>query len=189
MIRSWLVGLLFLSACTSTTARPDEEAVVLPEQTKVAAPETETFALPAWTKRDVQPKSARFGDRYGLEAFRGKALVVVLLEGYCPYCQSNSVVAQRLQDALDAENRDAQVIVLGDLNAEQFASKVSLPIFEDDDGKAWDAMRPNASKHDTFVYGPDGKRTFFWLGSYQDDATRWTGEVGEAIRAVAPPRT
>jgi hypothetical protein len=180
------LALLLLSACTTMTTSSSNEAVVLPEQTVAASPDT--FALPAWSKRDVQPKSARFGERYGLESYPGKALVVVLLEGYCPYCQSNALVAQRLQDALDAENRNAQVIVLGDLNAEQFASKVSLPIFEDDDGTAWETMRPNASKHDTFVFGPDGKRTYFWLGSYRGDATRWTAEVGEAIRAVAPGR-
>jgi len=187
---SVIVTALCLTACSSSSVT--DEPVVLPEQMPVATPPAgataTSYELPAWSKRDVQPKSARFGQRYGLEAFRGKALVVVLLEGYCPYCQSNSVVAERLQSALEAERRDVQVVILGDLNAEQFAERVSLPIFEDDDGTAWESMRSRASKHDTFVYAPDGKRSFFWLGSYQGDATRWTAEVGDAVRAVAPVR-
>jgi hypothetical protein len=148
---------------------------------------SDQYKLPEWSREDVQPKSARFGESYGLTAYQGKTVVVVLLEGYCPYCQSNSVVAQQLQDQLTTEKLDVQIVVLGDLNATQFASKVSLPIFEDHDGNAWEAMRPNASKHDTFVFGPDGKRSYFWLGSYQGDATRWRAEVGAAVRDVAKP--
>jgi hypothetical protein len=136
----------------------------------------------------VQPKSPGFGTSYGLETFRGKTLVVVLLEGFCSFCQSNSVVAQELQATLDAEGLDTQIVILGDGNAQEFASRVSLPIFRDAEGSAWDAMRPNASKHDTFVFAPSGLRTFFWLGSYQGDATKWRADVGAAVREVAKPR-
>lgn len=148
----------------------------------------EQLAFPTWQREDVQPKSERFGQSYGLEHFRGRTVVVVLLEGFCPYCQSNSVVAQQLQDDLAAENLDVQIIVLGDANAKEFQSRVALPIFRDADGQAWSAMRTGASKHDTFVFDANGKRTFFWKGSYQGDASRWTVEVGAAARAVAKPR-
>lgn len=176
----WMAILaIMLLGCSSTTtsdeAIDDVDAML-------------TGQLPGWSREDVQPRSARFGARHGLESYRGKTIVVVLLEGHCPYCQSNSVVAQRLQAALDAEQLDAQVVILGDFYAERFAGKVDIPIFRDEDGKAWDEMRPNASKHDTFVFGPDGQRTYFWLGSYQGDATRWTAEVGAAVREVAKKR-
>lgn len=179
-------------ASATTAESPDTAPVPAGKtETPAAAPAvtTETrYELPAWSLEDVQPKSARHQQRYGLESYAGKTIVVVLLEGHCPYCQSNSVVAQRLQDDLAAEKLDVQVVILADLNATQFASKVSLPIFRDADGKAWESMRANASKHDTFVFGPDGKRTYFWLGSYQGDASRWTTEVGAAARAVAKPQ-
>jgi hypothetical protein len=145
------------------------------------------FKLPAWQREDVQPKSARFGQSYGLDAYSGKTVVVVLLEGYCPYCQSNSVVAQNLQEELAAEKLDVQIVILGDPNAEQFASRVSLPIFKDRDKSAWYEMRTGASKHDTFVFAPNGERTYFWLGSYQGDATRWRADIGKAVRDVAKP--
>lgn len=37
---------------------------------------------PGWQLEDVQPQSARFGQTYGLSAFSGRPVVVVLLEGF-----------------------------------------------------------------------------------------------------------
>lgn len=194
-ILAFAFAMMGCSSTETTTEAPGDAELPEQERVTVAAPSgpaaaapIERYVLPAWSREDVQPRSARFGARYGLEAYEGKTLVVVLLEGHCPYCQSNSVVAQRLQTTLDAEALDAQIVILGDLNAERFGDKVDLPIFRDDDGNAWDEMRPGASKHDTFVFGPDGKRTYFWPGSYQGDATRWTADIGAAVRAVARPR-
>jgi Fe-S cluster biogenesis protein NfuA len=205
------LAALALGACTTSNGSNGPESVdevSLPDQEKIteptgagpaapgarptapaeeSAPTTERYRLPVWEREDVQPKSRRHGERYGLDAFSGRTIVVVLLEGHCPYCQSNSTVAQQLQDQLTAEKLDVQIVVLGDQNATEFASRVSLPIFEDRDGAAWETMRPDATKHDSFVFGPDGKRTFFWPGSYQGDATRWRAEVGAAVRAVARP--
>lgn len=149
----------------------------------------ESFVLPSWMREDVQPKSAKFAQTYGLDHYAGKTIAVVLLEGYCPYCRSNSVVAQELQDKLDAEGLDVQIVILGDAQASELAAKVSLPTFKDSGGVAWDEMRKGAKKHDTFVFGPNGQRTYFWLGSYTGDPARWTEEVGSEIRKVAKPRS
>ena len=194
---SLFVSLLVVAGCSveSGTSRSSEPAE-LPEQKAVApAPgNTESpgaapqFELPTWQREDVQPQSARFGQTYGLEQFRGRAVVVTLLEGHCPFCRSNSLVAQELQDELTAEGLDAQIIVLGDAYASEFASRVKLPIFKDADGSAWDAMRPNASKHDTFVFGPDGKRTYFLQGTYQGEPAKWRTEIGAEVRKVAAQR-
>jgi len=207
---SFLFPLVLVASaigCTTqtggATGGPDGP-VDLPEQERVDAPANsggttpggekqpgasvdpaQMYKLPAWQREDVQPKSARFGQSYGLDQYSGKTVVVVLLEGYCPYCQSNSVVAQNLQNELDAEQLDAQIVILGDPNAEQFASRVALPIFRDKDKSAWNEMRSGASKHDTFVFSPSGERTYFWLGSYQGDATRWRADIGKAVRDVA----
>ncbi len=38
--------------------------------------------LPTWALVDVQPQSPRTGQSYGLQAFLGRPLVVMLLQGY-----------------------------------------------------------------------------------------------------------
>jgi hypothetical protein len=37
---------------------------------------------PAWQLTDLQPQSPRFNQSYGLSAFQGRALVVVMIEGF-----------------------------------------------------------------------------------------------------------
>lgn len=201
-----LLALLAGCAAETTSEKPvsqEEAEAELPPQAKSeapaappassteepgAAPATQTttqFELPSWMREDVQPKSARYQQTYGLEAFRGKAVVVVLLEGYCPYCQSNSTLAQQLDDELKAEGYDAQVLVLADGYGSQFTTKVSLPIFNDADKSAWKQMRPNAYKHDTYVFAPNGERTWFKAGTYQGEPASWKTETGAAVRAVA----
>ena len=203
------LGLLAGCAAETTSEKPasqEEAEAELPPQAKTEVPatsggpstsgqtgqtpgtpsETTTqFELPSWMRQDVQPKSTRYQQTYGLEAFRGKALVVVLLEGYCPYCQSNSTLAQQLDDELKAEGYDAQVLVLADGYGSQLTTKVSLPIFNDPDKSAWKQMRPNAYKHDTYVFAPSGERTWFKAGTYQGEPASWKAETGAALRAVA----
>lgn len=147
-----------------------------------------SYAYPAWERTDIQPNSPRAQQTYGLEAFRGRTLVVVLLEGYCPYCQSNAKVAEQLHAALKAEKRDVEILVLADNAADQYVGKIGLRIFHDNlaGRPAWQAMRSGAYKHDTFVFAPNGLRTYFWEGSYTGDAARWTQDVGAAVRAIAP---
>ena len=217
MLRS--ISLLSLSitlaatGCNYRTGSDDDDDLGIPEQGKVTTPAPgggggqtpgspstkpgpgapslpgESFVLPSWMREDVQPKSGRFAQTYGLDHYAGKTIAVVLLEGYCPYCRSNSVVAQELQDKLDDEGLDVQIVILGDAAASELAAKVSLPTFKDSAGEAWEEMRKGAKKHDTFVFGPNGERTYFWLGSYTGDPARWTTEVGAEIRKVAKPRS
>ncbi len=148
------------------------------------------FVYPSWEREDIQAASPRRGEVYGLEAFRGRTVVVVLLEGFCTFCRSNVVVAEQLQTTLRAEGRDVEVVVLSDANASDFSSRTRLRLFRDGEAgrPAWREMRPSPSKHDTFVFAPSGERTYFWQGSYTGDAARWTADVGQAVRAVAPVR-
>jgi hypothetical protein len=209
LCRPVALALALLAAAGCSAGEPSEAPPAgsfdLPQQERVASPSgegegeangaepsagttpatTQEFELPTWQRKDVQPKSDRFGTSYGLEAYEGRTVVVILLEGYCSFCQSNSLVAQALRDELVAEKLDVEIVILGDPNAEQFASKVALPIFEDPDKSAWNEMRAGAYKHDTFVFAPNGERTYFWPGSYQGDATRWLADIGKAVRAVA----
>ena len=180
-----------LAACGAETQRA-QSGGGLPEVDAGAhdgGPTTQ-YAFPSWERQDMQPQSPRANETYGLETFRGHTLVVVLLEGYCPYCQSNAKVAEQLQSALTAEKRDVEIVVLTDFAADQFVGKIGLRIFHDNlaGRPAWQSMRAGAAKHDTFVFGPNGLRTYFWEGSYTGDAPWWTEEVGAAMRAVAPVR-
>lgn len=199
-----LLALAFVGCAAETSSgKPvsqEEAEAELPPQAKTETPATPsspsdpaagpsnaatTFALPSWMRQDVQPKSERHGQTYGLDVLRGKAIVVVLLEGYCPYCQSNSKLAQELDDELKAEGYDAQIVVLADGYGSEFTSKIALPIFNDPDKSAWKEMRPNAYKHDTYVFAPNGERTYFKAGTYQGEPASWKTETGTAVRAVA----
>lgn len=188
-----------VAACGGASTDDRSGDPELPEQAVLPAPGTPpgpggnpsasgtdvSYALPTWTREDVQPKSARFGQTYGLDEFRGKTIVLTLFEGFCTFCRSNSLIAEELQNELTQEGYDVVSAILSDPNASEFASRVSFPIFRDADGSAWREMRPNAIKHDTYVFGPDGKRAFFFEGSYQGDPANWKQRVGEAVRSVA----
>lgn len=117
------------------------------------------------------------------------ALFSRVAQAQCTTCSPLSLPSASLVGPdLDAEGLDVQIVILGDSAASEFASKVALPIFKDSGGQAWEEMRKGAKKHDTFVFGPNGERTYFWLGSYTGDPARWTAEVGAEIRKVAKAR-
>jgi len=194
-----ILGPLAAVSCGGTSTDESSQGPKLPEQATLPGPgpapapganpsgpsNAVAFALPKWTREDVQPKSARFGQTYGLEEFRGKTIVVTLFEGFCTFCRSNSLLAEQLQNELTAEGYDVVSVILSDPNGSEFASRVSFPIFRDTDGKAWEEMRPNAVKHDTYVFGPDGKRAAFFEGSSQGDPANWKRLVSDAVRTVA----
>jgi hypothetical protein len=206
---SFLVPLFVASCGPETSAGGPSSNPMLPEQTVLGGGSASSaggtsgglgggaagggsvgtqFAYPLWQREDIQAASPRHTEVYGLEAFRGRTVVVVLLEGFCTFCRSNVVVAEQLQTTLRAEGRDVEVVVLSDANAADFASRTRLRLFRDGEAgrPAWREMRPTPSKHDTFVFAPSGERVYFWQGSYTGDAARWTTDVGQAVRAVAP---
>jgi len=193
------------AAQTERTGGPSGPAESLPEQMIVpaapepsaspgaspadpAVPASSQYVYPAWQRVDVQPESPKALESYGLEEFRGRTVVVVLLEGFCTFCQNNAKVAAQLQAELRDEKRDAEIVILSDSAATQFVGKVAMRVFRDAEAgrPAWQQMRTGASKHDTFVFGPNGQRTYFWEGSFTGDARLWTQQVGEAVRAVSP---
>ncbi len=197
MNRLMPVGALLVFVGCGAERGSSQQPAALPVQTVLtpdggsagdAGSSSEQFGYPVWERADIQPNSPRAQQTYGLEAFRGHTLVVMLFEGYCPYCQSNAKVAQQLQTTLRSEHRDVELVVLSDAAASEYIGKVEMRIFRDGEAgrPAWNAMRPNAYKHDTYVFSPNGKRTYFWEGSYTGDAPRWTEQVGAAVRAVAP---
>src|SRR3970040_2003947 len=76
-------------------------ALILPRRAFIAASSLSLFACgseeprpnepgapaPAWALQDFQPLSERFGQVYGLDAFRGSVVLVALYAGWCNTCQ------------------------------------------------------------------------------------------------------
>lgn len=124
---------------------------------------------PQWSLEDVQPQSARFGQRYGLKAFEGKVIVVALLVGWCPYCRAQ---AQQLETMRQELGDDVEIVVLHgasadndedrdallylDPAADPKTSRCSMPIFQDtEDINAWEQHQ--GVKDDFFVYAANGE--------------------------------
>ncbi len=57
----------------------DGSSDALADASDAGCPSCVGAPFPTWQLKDFQPKSARFGQTYGLEAFKGKVTVVALL--------------------------------------------------------------------------------------------------------------
>jgi hypothetical protein len=73
-------------------------------------------------------------------------------------------------------------VVLSDEGAEDYLTRVTMPIFRDPNGDAWLAFRSDALKHDTFVYDADGKLVLSWRIS---DGS-FVAKIGAAVRMLPP---
>jgi hypothetical protein len=78
-----------------------------------------------------------------------------------------------------------QFVVLSDVNATDFATLVTVPIFRDPSGGrvAWAEMEAGAVKHDTFVFDRTGTRTLFWDASARSFSA-WSAEIRAAVVAL-----
>ena len=78
-------------------------------------------------------------------------------------------------------------MVVSDSNANDFVSRVTMPIFRDPSANraAWLALDPAAIKHDTFVFDAQGRRvlTLKLNGSL---SSTWRSDVAAAVRALPP---
>lgn len=84
-----------------------------------------------------------------------------------------------------AEGYRVQFVLLSDVNATDFVTHASVPIFRDPSGNraAWAQMEPGAVKHDTFVYARDGQRALFWDASARSFSA-WQGDIRAAVEAL-----
>ena len=167
---------LAVSACGDSTndAATDagaDAAPILP--TSVGQP------TPEWSAPDFQPKSPRFNQSYGLDQFRGKVLFVGFLSGWCPYCQAQAGLLEKMQNELTAEGiTDVQIVVVNSTDAlkdqANFVALTSFPLFQDSD----DALifrKTRTSKDDFAVYDKDGKLLHYYdrtsARDLQDEST------------------
>src|SRR5688500_18786618 len=66
----------------------------------------------AWQLPDVQPASPRHGQTYGLEAFRGKVTVLLMLDTLCGNCGPTALKMEQMVRELRAEGHDIAMVGL-----------------------------------------------------------------------------
>ena len=86
-----------------------------------------------------------------------------------------------------AEAKPVQFVLLSDVNAADFKTLASVPIFRDPSGArvAWAEMEPGAVKHDTFVFDQAGVRRRFWDASSESFAA-WATDIRAEVEALTP---
>lgn len=114
---------------------------------------------PSWTLTDFQEQSCGFGQTYGLDAFRGKPLMVVLLSAGCGYCLGQAEKLEELWWELRADGHEFTFAVINmAAQAERQSAlleRASFPMFQgtpDVDG--WALM--GGGKDDFYFYDADG---------------------------------
>jgi hypothetical protein len=99
-------------------------------------------------------------------------------------CRAQAGSLQTLSDQMTAEGYDVQFTLLSDVNATDYSSRVTVPIFRDPSGSrdAWEEMSPTSAKHDTFVFSRQGMRTLYRPASA--GLTTWSADVRAAVEAL-----
>jgi len=102
--------------------------------------------FPKWELEDINPGSPGYKTTYGLDAFKGKKVVVALVSDWCNSCRSQTELMQKMQDeAIAAGKGDVQMVVINDKQKSDPSQLTklakSIPIFQDVAGvDAWTKM-------------------------------------------------
>jgi hypothetical protein len=151
------------------TAEPTEAACTGPEVSEyycdafagdpIEDPTSIGSQQPFWTLQDLQPQSCGYQQHYGLEAFRGTPIMVVLLWAGCGFCQAQTEKLQQMHYELTAINVDVDFIIV-DQSAdnppiEQLTNRCDFPIFQDEAAiNAWGLQ--DGVKDDFYFYDSNG---------------------------------
>lgn len=92
-------------------------------------------AYPQWVLQDFQVSSPRFEQSYGPADFDSKVTVVVLLAGWCPFCQSQALFLEELDAELDAEGFDVNFVIVNDITANTDEYRENLLFIRGEDGE------------------------------------------------------
>jgi thiol-disulfide isomerase/thioredoxin len=151
--------------------------------------------MPRYALEDKQPLSCGFGATYGLPVFEGKVTVVVLLAGWCGFCQAQALKLEQMRIELAKETSDLQIVIVNKGDAvEQVAEltrRTSVPVLQD--LPAVDAWALHAGyKDDFYVYGRDARLAdYLYFGGPRDinlSTEAGYATVKEAFRAVLAKR-
>lgn len=102
--------------------------------------------FPKWELKDINPGSAGYNTTYGLDAFKGKKVVVALVSDWCNSCRSQTQLMQKMQDEANASGHSDTVMVMINDKQKSDPSQLTklakdIPIFQDVAGvDAWVKM-------------------------------------------------
>lgn len=139
-------------------------------------------AMPAYVLEDVQPQSDRFGETYGLDAFRGEVTVVAILASWCSFCQSQIQELEGMSVDLALSGYTVNFVAINQTGAEDtlqnFLDRCSFPILQDvAEVDAWGAH--TARKDDIFIYAADGSLAeFIRVSGLPSDIRTLASEAG-----------
>ncbi len=158
------------------------------------------FALPKWSLADVNPGSAGYQKTYGLEAFKGKKVVVVLVSDWCNSCLAQASSTQKLQDQIDQSGKaDTQLVLIADKaknNLGNLTKRIkNVPLFADTAAvDAWGKMNaPHAGKfkgsairNSAYGFAKNGQEIMYFApsGSGSLNVTAFEQAVQKVIKAA-----
>jgi thiol-disulfide isomerase/thioredoxin len=158
-------------------------------------PRTVGAPMPRYALEDMQPLSCGFGATYGLPVFEGKVTAVVLLAGWCGFCQAQALKLEQMRVELAKESKDFQIVIVNKGDAVEQVSELtrrtSVPVLQD--LPIVDAWNLHAGfKDDFYVYGRDGRLAdYLYFGGPRDinlSTEAGYATVKEAFRAVLAKR-
>jgi peroxiredoxin len=116
-------------------------------------------SAPSFALEDFQPQSARFGESYGLEEFRGSVLLVALYAGWCTTCVGCATIMNDVYKQWQVEGLNVRVCGINPSNAKphqrMLVNVCDFPLLQDtDEIGAWDKLL--GTKDDHYVYDEAG---------------------------------
>ncbi|MSP92136.1 MAG: redoxin domain-containing protein [Myxococcales bacterium] len=148
----------------------------------------QSYDMPKWQFEDINPDSAGAKTTYGMDAFKGKRVIVMMGAGWCASCIAQAKTMQKVRAELIAAGRsDFEVMAINDGSAKaqqaEMTTKagVKFPVFQ---GGSWDVhvwdrdgVQKKASKNDAFAYDYNGKP----MGFFQGAGTVFMGEFEKFV--------
>ncbi len=168
-VRSLLATAIALSSmlaigCSSANTSPTSTGPS--DDTTVGDVGGKDKSSPLWSLQDFNPKSGPlYMTKYGPKDLRGKVLVVILVAGWCPYCQAQVGRMEALKRDLEGTGKVLNIVGINDIDAvstqNELTSRTGIPLFQDATmangttiDTAWDLL--GGKKDDIYIYDSKG---------------------------------
>ncbi len=116
---------------------------------------------PTYALTDIQPLSCGYKATYGLPVYRDRVTLVVLLAGWCGFCQAQAMKLEQLRVEFERAGKPVGLVIVNKADAADYQAELtrrtSIPILQDlDSVQAW-SIHHRGNKDDFYIYGKDGK--------------------------------
>lgn len=168
-----------------TPQAPSTETPTTPPDCGRAAATCPGASMPTWQLKDFQPQSCGYNKTYGLNTFKGKVTLVVLLSAWCGFCRAQIERLEFLRNELDASGQSIHIIAINSADAETdkqaFVDRCAFPLFQDtNETNAW--KQHSGQKDDFYLYNTEGKLAAFFSFSNNDTIDLSTPEGYNTIK-------